>query len=169
MKLFKNFFLASALAIALIFSACSNQITELSTGDRDFCKTEAQAYSEGRTIDMLGNNPEIEEEIATIKVSDQVSIWIATNNQECVTVAPMYTRGNTYYFTGRETVYHIPDIEKKCAESSLWDIYNMHYGIKITLYLFKGDTYTGSDATGQETITINKEIYTLVWTYSQIK
>ncbi|MCH5201691.1 MAG: hypothetical protein J1F17_00660 [Oscillospiraceae bacterium] len=169
MKLLRNFSLASALAIVLILSACSDQITELSTGDRDFCKTEMQAYSEGRTIDMLGNNPEIEEEIATIKVSDQVSIWIATNNQECVTVAPMYTRDNTYYFTGRETVYHIPDIKEKCAESSLWDIYNMHYGIKITLYLFRGNDYTGSDATGQETIAINNENYTLVWTYSQIK
>ncbi len=159
----------SLIIIILSMSAfgCSGSDSEVPASD--YSKTPSAAYDRGRTLDMFGDNPKIEQEIATIKASDDISFWIAVNDKDCAIVAPMYTKGDTYYFTGHETVYHIPDISDECYESDRWDIYDMNGGIHITLFLFKGETYTGKDASDFQKVTIDKENYVLVWTYSMDK
>lgn len=165
-KLFLTFFLAIALVLTGCGSMPSADNSQVNTEIRGYCKTPEQAYQEGKSGELLSKEKPIKDTVDTIKVNDDVSIWVATKEDNTLLLAPMMTSSEGYYFNGRETNYYIPDISSECDEFDFWFKYNLKDNTSLRMTVFKGSSYNGKDADNKVNLEIDNQDYMLVYKIS---
>lgn len=148
-----SFLLVVVIAVSLV--GCTS---------KEYCNSPSEAYELNKTQNSAIY---IKRGITKVDVSDDVVIWIARNNKKDIVLAPMVVKDNKYYFAGKESDYYIPDISRKCVDSSKWNSYSLDNGAKLKVHLIRAKTRKIQQADGHKVFAIKDRHYMVVWTYEK--
>ena len=148
-----SFLLVVVIAVSLV--GCTSS---------EYCSSPSEAYELNKTQNSAIY---IKRGITKADVSDDVVIWIARNNKKDIVLAPMVVKDNKYYFAGKESDYYIPDISRKCVDSSKWNSYSLDNGAKLKVHLIRAKTRMIEQADGHKVFAIKDRHYMGVWTYEK--